>query len=109
GDDARGRSLAVVLVVGDQETDLLEAGAGIDQERDALARGQLPLLVLLGDPLLPAPLAKPSFQLLQLADQAPHARLRGRGREPFLRPANPGAHEATASRSRPCCANQSRM
>ena len=49
GDDAGGRRLAVVLVVRDEQADLEEARAGVAQPRDALARGQLSLLVLSRD------------------------------------------------------------
>src|SRR3712207_9050620 len=44
---ARRRSAALVLVVSDEEPYLLRVRALVQEERDALARGELPLLVLL--------------------------------------------------------------
>ena len=46
GDHAGGRRLPVVVVVGDQQADLEEERAGIEQARDALARGHLAGAVL---------------------------------------------------------------
>ena len=49
GDHSRGRRLAVVAVIGDQETDFEKQGSRIDQLRDALARSKLAFAVLLFD------------------------------------------------------------
>src|SRR5258705_4832355 len=56
GDDARRRRLAVVLVPGDQQSDLDPGAVLVEQRRHALARGQLPLIVLTLDALGAAPL-----------------------------------------------------
>src|SRR5690242_5554198 len=50
-DDARARRLSFVLVVSDEEPDLEEEGPAIAETSDALASGQLTLLVLLIDAL----------------------------------------------------------
>ncbi len=55
GDYARGGRLAVVLVVGDQQADFEEHGAGIEEFRDALARGEFAVAMLLFDRLGPPP------------------------------------------------------
>src|SRR5207247_10325958 len=62
-DHAGGGGLAVVLVVRDQQTDLEPLAAGVEQRRDALPGGELPLLVLAADLLRPAPLLEARAQL----------------------------------------------
>ena len=75
GDDAGGGRLAVVAVVGDQQADLEEARAGIDERGDALARGHLAGLMLALDARLAAALAEARFERLNLFDQVAHVRL----------------------------------
>jgi hypothetical protein len=57
GDDACTRCLSLVLVVGDEKTDLEKAGVRIEQSRDPLARRELSLLVLTRDLIRSAALA----------------------------------------------------
>ena len=75
GDDARGGRLAVVPVVGDQQADFEEEGAGVEQGRDALARGHLAGAVLPLDARRPAAFAQAGFEFLQLFDEEAHVRL----------------------------------
>ena len=75
GDDAGGGRLAVVLVVGDQQADLEEARAGVDERGDALARGHLAGVMLALDARLAAALAQARFERLNLFDQVAHVRL----------------------------------
>ncbi len=63
-DDAGGRRLAVVLVPGDEQTDFDPRTVPVEQRGDALARGQLALIVLAFDPLRAAALFQARAQLL---------------------------------------------
>ncbi len=71
---AAGR-LAVVSVVGDQQADFEEERAGVEQRRDALARGHLAGAMLLVDARRAAAFAQAVFQLAKLFDQEAHVRL----------------------------------
>ena len=76
GDDAVGRDLLagqaeVDLAVLGEQADLLEA-AGIDQGVDALAGGELALLLLLGQALGPAALLEALCVLAEVLDQVLH-------------------------------------
>ena len=74
GDHARRGGLAVVLVVGDEQADFEEQGAGIEQRGNALARRHLPGAMLALDAGRAAAFAQPVFQRLQLADKQSHLR-----------------------------------
>ncbi len=69
GDDAGGGRLAVVLVVRDEQADLDEARAGVAEPRDALARRQLSLRVLLRDLVGAAALAQARLERAELGAQ----------------------------------------
>jgi hypothetical protein len=77
GDDAGGRRLSFVLIVGDQQADFDEARAFVTQPFDAFARGELFLLVLARDPLGSAAESEGGFQLadlrVELAESGRHA------------------------------------
>ncbi len=73
GDDTGGRRLALVFVVGDEETDLEKARVGIAQTLDALAGGELSLRVLAGDLLRAAALSEPCLELSDFRAQLPEA------------------------------------
>src|SRR6185437_14377950 len=68
-DDARARRLAVILIPGDQQTDLEKPGARVEQSRDALARGQFTGAVLLFNSCGSAACAKPALEVVQGIDQ----------------------------------------
>ena len=74
-----GRSVkfdgATERFVGDEEADLLEAGARVQQQPDALARGELAVGVLLVDAPGAAALPKLRFELGQLGGEAAGAGL----------------------------------
>jgi len=72
GDDAGGGGLAVVFIVGDEESDFEEHGSRVDQFRHALARGQLARLVLLRNLGGAAALAQFLFEILQFCHQPAH-------------------------------------
>lgn len=72
GDDAGGGGLAIVLVVGDEKTDLEEHGAGIDQPGDAFAGGELSIAMLLFDSGGSATLAKAVLQGEEFFHQGAH-------------------------------------
>src|SRR5918997_1914703 len=74
GDDARGRGGALVLVVGDEEADLLRVLAGVEEELDALAGGELALLVLLLGLARAAARAESRPKLPQLGGERAQAR-----------------------------------
>ncbi len=65
---------AVVLVVGDEQADLLRVRVLVEQKLDALARRQLPLLVLLLYLVRAAARAQSLFERAQLARQLAQAR-----------------------------------
>jgi len=73
GHHAGGRRLAVVVVVGDQETDLEKARVRIAQTLDALASGELSLRVLAGNLLRSAALSEPCLELADFRAQLPEA------------------------------------
>ena len=67
------------MVVGDQQADFEEARAGIEQSRDALARGEFAGAMLLLDALRAAAFAQTGLQGVQLLDEMAHVRHAGRG------------------------------
>ncbi len=69
GDDAGAGRLAVVLVVRDEQARLDEARARIAQTGNALARGELALCVLAGDPLDAAALPQLGLERADLAGE----------------------------------------
>ena len=73
GYHARARRLTIVLVVGDEQADLEEHRAGVDQPRDALASGKLSVAVLLLDLLRTAAGTQLFFERVQLVDELAHA------------------------------------
>ena len=73
GDDARGGSLAVIFIEGDQQSDFEEESAGVDQFGDPFARGELPFAMLLFDFLRAAAGAELVFQVLKFGDQRTHS------------------------------------
>jgi hypothetical protein len=81
-DDAGGGCLTVVLVIGDEQSDLEKARAGITEQRDALARRQLSLFVLPRNLVAAAALLQLCLELsdfvAQLAKPAAHASCRSR-------------------------------
>src|ERR1700694_2261366 len=68
-DDSGGRCLLVVLVPRDEQADLDPGSLGIEQGGDALAGGELPLIVLALDPLRPASLFEARAELAVLVTQ----------------------------------------
>ena len=68
-DDTGRRRRTVVLVVREQQADFNEAGPDVAQPRDALARRELSLLVLLLDLVHPATQAEAVFERAQLGAQ----------------------------------------
>src|SRR5262245_20047840 len=68
-DHTRGRSLAVVLIVGDKQTDFTEIRVRIEQQRDALACRQFSLLVLPLDTFRTATLFDRLFNCFQFVEQ----------------------------------------
>ncbi len=75
GDDARGRRLAVVAVVGDQQANLEEKRPGIHEAGDALPGRHLAGPVLPLDARGPAAFAQTRLQFLKLPDEEAHVRL----------------------------------
>ena len=75
--DAGGGRLAVIAVVGDQQADFEEAGTGVGEARNALARGHFAGLVLAGNARRAAALAETRFERLNLFDKVTHVRLAG--------------------------------
>ena len=75
GDDAGCRRLSVVLVVGDEQADLEKARSGIAEAGDAFARGELALLVLLGDAIRPAALAQLLLERAHSAHELAQSRM----------------------------------
>ena len=69
GDYARRRRLPVVLVVRNEQSDLEEVSAVVREARDALAGGELALLVLFGDPVGATALSESCFELANGSDQ----------------------------------------
>jgi hypothetical protein len=67
GDHARRRSLPVILIIGDQQSDLLKPGSRIEQACDAFTRGELALPMLAFDLVRAAALNEPIFQGAQFA------------------------------------------
>jgi len=57
---------------GDEQADFEEAGAGVEEFRDALARGELARLMLLGDFCGAATGAKAFFEFVKLLDKEAH-------------------------------------
>ena len=72
-DDARARSLAIVSIVGHEQTELDEARAVVAEPCHALARRELSLAVLALDPVRPAALAEPLLEHAELGAQLPQA------------------------------------
>ena len=70
--DAEAGGFAIVLVVGQQESDFEERRAGIDQCGDAFARGHLTGAVLALDLGGTAAGAQALFELFQLFDEVAH-------------------------------------
>src|SRR5581483_4441258 len=66
------RRLSIVLIIGDQQSDLEEARAGIEQRSDALAGGEFPGAMLLVDSGITASLPQAVFQFPNLFDQMAH-------------------------------------
>ena len=82
GDDAGGGRLAIVTVPGDQQADLEEGRAGVEQLGNALARRHLAGAVLFFHPRGAAARTEPIFQAPQLFDEVAHvgdARRSGKG------------------------------
>ncbi len=84
GDDAGTGRLPVVLVVGDEESDLLKSRAGVEEMRDSLACGQLALIVLTLDSLRATSKANLAFERRDLGHELLEVRavLRGHRRSP---------------------------
>ena len=108
GDDAVGGDFLaghpeVDLPVLGEQADLLEA-AGVEEDVDAFAGGELPLLLLLGETVGAAPLLEVLLLLAEVLDQLLH-RLLGNGghRLPFLSRLTPARRSpgATCCRSGP--------
>ena len=79
GDYACRRGLAFVAIIGDQQADFLEAGAGIEQAGDALACGELAGAMLFFESGWSAAGAQAFFEAMQLIDQVAHVRGCGDG------------------------------
>src|SRR5690606_26088630 len=62
----------------DEQADLEQVRAWIEQQRDALACGELPLAVLALDPVRTAALAQPLLECADFCGQRPQARTCGR-------------------------------
>lgn len=79
-DHAGCRGLPVVLVVGYEEADFEPAAVPVEQRGHALARGELPLVVLAADPVGPAALLETRAQVAVFRGQGLQAAQRRRGR-----------------------------